>query len=100
MKELPEKIKQVNIVRSAMDKLATRIGIERFSKFQLLINTTTRILGLYRGYKKQFDQTGESKRDVLTTADLDAALTLWLFEAQKSLLSEMNTPKMKNLAQE
>ena len=55
VKELPEKIKQVSIVRSATVTLATRIGIEIFSKFQLLINTTARILGLYQRYKKQFD---------------------------------------------
>ena len=84
-------------MRSPTDTLATRIGIESFSKFRLLINTTSRILGHYRSYKKQLDQTGESKHNVITTVDLDAALTLWLVKAHRSILSKMNTPKMKKL---
>ena len=88
-----------------IETLATRIDIGRFSKIDLLKNTTARILKLYKQYKKSAEhspgkEVGMSK---LTVADIDSAEHFWIKDAQESIAKDVQAgkfvrfcPKYKN----
>ena len=62
--------------------LADRINISRFSKIGFLLNTTARILKLYKRYKGVDGIQKEIKMAELTVSDVEAAERFWILEAQ------------------
>ena len=80
--EIPERKKTNGFVGhiQAADSLATRINFNRFSRWCALVNTTARVLKLYKRFKEGGDNDSE-----LYQADKDAAEKFWILEAQKEL---------------
>ena len=94
---------------SEKETLTTRIDINRFSKLQRLLNTTARILMLYRRYKnvkgnaynenaqKDNEQLVRQDGQELTVDILEAAENLWIKEAQELLVEHMDMGKLTRL---
>ena len=95
---MPERTKQVHILKgqSLSDSLANRIDLERFSKLQLLINTTARILQLYKWFKKGSEYRKETKLGV-SAEGREMAERFWVIESQKSLLKQLSGKKIAKL---
>ena len=70
-----------------VDTLANRIDISRFGKIRMLLNTTARILNLYKRYKNQNDAMRKRKTGDLTVSDLEDAEKFWILEAQSVIRS-------------
>ena len=79
---LPQVKKEQHLVAATItsDSLASRIDLSRFSKWYRLINTTARILKLYKRYK-----SGADKSSKLVPADLNQAESFWIKEAQQEI---------------
>lgn len=76
VEKLPEHHKTVMTTNAKeIETLAARINIGRFSKIELLKNTTVRILKLYKQYKKPAERSPSDAVEMgkLTVADTDAA---------------------------
>ncbi|XP_057308270.1 uncharacterized protein LOC130646146 [Hydractinia symbiolongicarpus] len=87
LKELPEcpKISFVNVSDGQfVETLAERIDIERFSKLELLRNTTARILRLYKRFLST-NQGREIGKGELTIEDRQYADNFWIKEAQRTI---------------
>ena len=81
VEKLLERHKAVMTVSAKEEEtLATRINISRFSKIQLLKNTTARILKLYKRYKNSIGHSPGStvEKNKLTTADIYFAEQFWM----------------------
>ena len=106
VEELPERHKVIMAVDvKEVDTLANRLDISRFSKIELLLNTTARILKLYKRYKKRNDHLKDDsiKMAELTAADRDAAEKFWISDAQSLIQNDVKEgnliklcPKYKN----
>ena len=106
VEELPERHKIIMAVDvKEVDTLANRLDISRFSKIELLLNTTARILKLYKRYKKRNDHLKDDsiKMAELTAADRDAAEKFWISDAQSLIQNDVKEgnliklcPKYKN----
>ncbi|XP_057308277.1 uncharacterized protein LOC130646153 [Hydractinia symbiolongicarpus] len=95
IKELPEcpKISFVNVsVGQFVETLAERIDIERFSKLELLRNTTARILRLYKRFLST-NQGREIGKGELTIEDRQYADNFWIKEAQRTIEDEVKKGK-------
>ena len=91
--KVPEMKGIVNIAGVKMETLASRIDLNRFSKWALLLHTTARILNLYKGFKK-----GSSKTlSEVLPVDLEAAETFWVKEAQKQFHGKLDSPQYRKL---
>ena len=99
IKELPERKVVVNIViQEKKDTLVSRIDINRFSKYQKLINTTARILNLYHRFKKDTLNEGtEYSIKELNPDAINKAEKLWVVDAQKTMLEGMRNGKLDRL---
>ena len=89
--DLPERAKTI-IVAAAdaqiSDTLAGRLNIQRFSKIELLINTTARVLKLYRRYKfKTHTTCNQSCMSDVTVEDREIAETFWTQDTQCQMIS-------------
>ena len=86
--ELPERKKTNAFVGhlQVVDSLSTRINPLRFSKWQVLVNTTARIFDLYRRFKHN------NEKIPLSQAMKDKAEKFWIKHVQKEL-----DPKSKQL---
>ena len=82
--DLPERHSKVVLTAETREvaTLADRINISRFSKVRFLLNTTARILTLYKRYKREDGIPKEIKVAELTVSDVEAAERFWILEAQ------------------
>ena len=72
------------------ETLATRINIRRFSKIELLTNTTARILKIYKYYYNNKDtEHSPSGLSELKTKDIDAAERFWIRDSQESITKDV-----------
>ena len=69
--------------------LPTRINIGRFSKIELLMNTTARILKLYEHYNKGTKHSPSGLSE-LKTEDVDVGEKFWIRDAQESINKDIN----------
>ena len=100
IEKLPKRHKVVMITNAKkIETLATRINIGRFSKIELLLNTTARILKLYKRYKKSAEQSLGSAVEMnkLTVADIDSPERFWIKDAQESIAKEVREGKFIRL---
>ena len=100
VKELPERHNRIVLAASGeeIDTLATRIDISQFSKISLLLNTTARILNLYRRYRRQSDGSNvDSKMTELTASAIEAAERFWILEDQSLIQKEVKEKKLVRL---
>ena len=100
VEKLPERHKTVmTTYAKEMETLAARIDLGRFSRIELLKNTTVRILKLYKRYKKSAERSPGSAVEMgkLTVADTDAAERFWIGDAQKSIAKEVQAGKFVRL---
>ena len=93
--ELPERKTVTNPVCLAMENetLASRINVNRFSKWPLLQHTTARILKLY----KQFSKSGKQANSMISPNDLKEAEHFWVKEAQISMHNQRGKTCFKKL---
>ena len=100
VEKLPERHKTVMTTHAKeIQTLAARIDIDRFSKIELLKNTTARILKLYKQYKKSAGRSPGSAVEMgkLTVADTDAAERFWIKDAQESIAKDVQAGKFVRL---
>ena len=93
---LPERRKQfVGAISAAkvQASVSTEIDINRFSKLKLLLNTTARIMKLFKRFKKSGNRDDV---DVLPD-DLQSAEELWIKNAQERIHDELNDTKYNKL---
>ena len=81
----------VTTTENIQDSLTTRIKIERFSRFMVLIYTTARILKLYKRYSKAYDINHNDTS--LTPSDIAEATTFWVRAAQQQIHSQLASRK-------
>ena len=96
VRELPERPKQSYAINVAFNKekiLMDYTDINRFRSLQLLINTTARIISLYRRFKGKSENRC---RDLLVT-DVKEAERMWIIDSQKQLREDMKAGKYKKL---
>ena len=74
------------------ETLADRIDITRFGTLQRLLNTTARILHLYKRFK-----FGSNVSNPITSKDVTEADTFWIQEAQKDLRKDISKKKHQRL---
>ena len=68
------------------ETLFSRFNLDRFSKLNILINTTARIIRLYRKYKKDGDKPAFELPDIYVSPnDAANAKQLWIIEAQRQM---------------
>ena len=81
---LPETLNRVhNVISDETESLDDRIDIDRFSKLSRLLNTTARVLNLYKRFK-----TGSNKDERNITADdVKYAEWFWIKEASSECLT-------------
>ena len=94
--DLPEQRKAfVGAVSKATQdhSVTTIIEIQRFSKLKMLLNVTALILKLYSRFRKGGDQQDTR----ITVKDTEMAEQLWIKDAQKEMLSELDHIKYKKL---
>lgn len=92
VEKFPERHKVVMTTNAKeIETLVTRINIGRFSKIELLLNTTVRILKLYKQYKKSAKHSLGSavEKNKLAVADRDSAERFWIKDAQESIAKEV-----------
>ena len=99
IENLPERYSKVALAAESKEvgTLANRIDISRFSKIRMLINTTARILNLYKRYKNQNDAMRKRKTGELTVSDLENAEKFWILEAQSVIRSAVKEGKLLRL---
>lgn len=100
VEKLPERHKVIMaVVAKEVETLAARIDISRFSKIEMLKNTTARILKLYERYRRHPEGSTDSKvkMNELTVADRDAAERFWIQNAQESIVQEVQADKFNRL---
>ena len=91
--DIPELRKTVMLAKGKIENsLASRIDINRFSCYQRLINTTARILRLFKRFKGDNKQTS-----VLRISDIEEAETFWIHEAQRELSGRLNEKSLLRL---
>ena len=73
-----------------------RINIGRFSKNELLTNTTARILKLYKRYNKVTEHS-PSRQSKLKTKDIDAAERLKIRDVQELITKDTEEGKFIRL---
>ena len=97
--ELPETKKVVcNVTAEPVETLISRMDIERFSKFTRLINTTARIMKLYRRYKRNDEKPAfELPPDYISPKDFEQAERAWVIEAQRGLKNHVNARKYQRI---
>ena len=94
MIELPERPKSVLLVTDAkIETLTDRIDINRFRTLQFLMNTTARIVGLFRRFKGNT----ENDSNFIQVADVEKAEKMWILDAQKEVKREVKEGKMRKL---
>lgn len=76
--------------------MPTRINIGRFSKIELLMNTTARILKLYEHYNKGTKHSPSGLSE-LTTEDVDVGEQFWIRDAQESINKDIDKGKFIRL---
>lgn len=76
--------------------MPTRINIGRFSKIELLINTTARILKLYEHYNKGTKHS-PSRLSELKTEDVDVAEQSWIRDEQELITKDIEEGKFISL---
>ena len=89
LKDLPERKRAfVGTVAIALlqNSLASEIDISRFSKLQLLLNTTARLLKLFKRFKKGGDRFAVE----VLPMDIKQAEELWIMNAQEQIHKEVN----------
>ena len=74
------------------DSLAKRIKIERFSKLQLLFNTTARVLKVYERFR-----TDGAKTMKIEPEDVTKAEKCWIKEAQRMMIEDVKRGKYVKL---
>lgn len=92
VEKFPERHKVVMTTNAKeIETLVTRTNIGRFSKIELLLNTTVRILKLYKQYKKSAKHSLGSavEKNKLAVADRDSAERFWIKDAQESIAKEV-----------
>ena len=95
---LPERIKSVHHVSDITNEtLASRINIDRFSKYQLLINTTAKVLDLYPRFRKQGEKIERTTSTDLTVESCKRVKQFWITDAQKSIIQDIKEKKMLKL---
>ena len=62
-----------------------------------MLNTTARILNLYKRYKNQNDAMRKRKTGELTVSDLEDAEKFWILEAQSVIRSAVKEGKLLRL---
>ena len=82
-----------------IETLATIIDVGRFSKIEILKNTTARILKLNKQYKKSAEHSpgNEVGMSKLTVADIDSAEHFWIKDAQESIAKDIQAGKFVRL---
>ena len=93
--ELPEQIKtMMSLTAKVKDTLASRIDINRFSKYHKVVRTTARILAMYDTHPKP------SFRNVareVTAQDFQNAEIFWYQDAQKIIREKIKNGELKTL---
>ena len=74
--------------------LASIIDIERFSKLQLLLHTTARLMNLQNKYKKV---SNRKKTNDILPSELELAERIWIKKAQEQIQKEIKDSKYKKL---
>ena len=92
--DLPERTKQVfEIEINEEASFPDIMNIQRFRSFQLLINTTARLIRLQLRFKH-----GKERKEIeIKPQDVQSAEKLWIIEAQKQLKIEVQAGKHKKL---
>ena len=75
------------------NSLASEIDINRFSKLQLLLNTTARVMKLFKRFKKD----GIRHEVEVLPGDLVQAEELWIRKAQEQIHQEVNKTRYRKL---
>ena len=85
MRELPEQTNAVYTTNvEEKETLANRLNINRFRNLQFVLNTTARILKLYKIYKRT--ETNLTNIKELTSDDVKKAEYFWIKAAQLELI--------------
>ena len=99
--DLPGRAKTIIVAAGDVqisDTLAGRINIRRFSKIELLINTTAHILKLYRRYRFETDATcNQSCMSDITVEDREIAEKFWIQDAQCQMKDDITSGKYVKL---
>ena len=99
--DLPERAKTITVAAAnaqISDTLAGRINIQRFSKIELLINTTASVLKLYRRYKFETHATcNQSCVSDVTVEDREIAEQFWMQDAQSQMKDDIISGKYAKL---
>ena len=99
--DLPERTKTISVAATdaqISDTLAGRINVQRFSKIELLINTTGRVLKLYRRYKFETHATcNQSCMSDVAVEDREIAEKFWIQDAQCQMKDNITSGKYVNL---
>ena len=97
--ELPETKKLVcNATAEPVETLISRMDIDRFCKFTRLINTTARIMKLYRRYKRNDEKPAyELPPDYISPKYFEQAERAWVVEAQRGLKNHVNARRYQRL---
>ena len=99
--DLPERIKTVFVSAvdgAVLETLESRIDIKHFSKFQLLINTTARVIKLYERYSRLKQETAVKQYiPEITPDDREKAEKLWVVDSQKQLKASFDERKYVRL---
>ena len=99
--DLPERIKAVFVGAvdgAVLETLESRIDIKHFSKFQLLINTTARVIKLYEQYSRLKQETAVKQYiPEITPDDQEKAKKLWVVDSQKQLKASVDEGKYVRL---
>ena len=92
LRELPEKTSAVYTANvEEKETLVNRLNINRFRNLQFLLNTTARILKLYKIYKRT--ETNLTNIKELTSDDVNKAEYFWIKAARLELIVYEN-PKI------
>ena len=96
IERVPEQ-KKVNfsgaVSTTLVETLASRIDVNRFSKFYILINNTAPILKLYRKFKVIHNSTSME----ITPNDVEKAKIFWIKDAQQVMHNDVQEGKYKKL---
>ena len=92
--DLPERPRLTFMMVDQKDnKIMRRIDIEWFRNLQYLVNTTRRIISLYRRFSEKF----ENKSGYLELVDLEKAEKMWIMDAQAELKDDVERGRLKGL---
>ena len=102
--DLPERAKTITVAAAnaqISDTLAGRINVQRFSKIELLINTTARVLKLYCRYKfETYATCNQSCVSDVTVEDREIAEQFWMQDAQCQMKDDITSGKYAKLCPE